>query len=142
MFESCKLIFLIVKKLISRLLLGMKLRGNGSLKRSCRLLSRSLINLVQGCDSSMSIIQFQADDRLANGSSIHTMSALLLQLLQASAYGAVARVRALRSSVLEAEVMGVEGEEKLDIAREVSLTLGAALITGSESLLGRYRLGV
>jgi hypothetical protein len=70
------------------------------------------------------------------------MSALLLQLLQASAYGAVARVRALRSSVLEAEVMGVEGEEKLDIAREVSLTLGAALITGSESLLGRYRLGV
>lgn len=49
------------------------------------------------------------------------MSALLLQLLQASAYGAVAKVRDLRSSVLEAEMMGVEGEEKLDIAREVSL---------------------
>jgi hypothetical protein len=48
------------------------------------------------------------------------MSALLLQLLQASAYGAVAKVRALRSSVLEAEIMGVEGEEKLDFAREVS----------------------
>jgi len=47
------------------------------------------------------------------------MSALLLQLLQASAYGAVAKVRALRSSILEAEVMGVDGEEKLDIAREV-----------------------
>jgi len=47
------------------------------------------------------------------------MSALLLQLLQASAYGAVAKVRALRSSVLEAEVMGVDGEEKLDIAQEV-----------------------
>jgi hypothetical protein len=90
----------------------------------------------------MSFIRYQADDRLANGSSIHTMSALLLQLLQASAYGAVARVRALRSSVLEAEVMGVEGEEKLDIAREVSLPLGSALIIGSESLLGRYRLGV
>jgi len=69
----------------------------------------------------MSSSQYQADGRLANGSSIHTMSALLLQLLQASAYGAVARVRALRSSVLEAEVMGVEGEEKLDVAREVSL---------------------
>ena len=51
------------------------------------------------------------------------MSALLLQLLQASAYGAVTRVRALRSSVLEAEVMGAEGEEKLDIAREVSFFL-------------------
>jgi cohesin loading factor subunit SCC2 len=68
----------------------------------------------------MSFLHCQTDDRLANGSSIHTMSALLLQLLQASAYGAVARVRSLRSSVLEAEVMGVEGEEKLDIAREVS----------------------
>jgi hypothetical protein len=70
------------------------------------------------------------------------MSALLLQLLQASAYGAVARVRALRSSVLEAEVMGVEGEEKLDIAREVGLLFRAVLMIGSESLLGRYRLGV
>jgi hypothetical protein len=70
------------------------------------------------------------------------MSALLLQLLQASAYGAVARVRALRSSVLEAEVMGVEGEEKLDIAREVGLLSRAVLMIGSESLLGRYRLGV
>jgi hypothetical protein len=70
------------------------------------------------------------------------MSALLLQLLQASAYGAVAKVRALRSSVLEAEVMGVEGEEKLDIAREVGLLFRAALMIGSESLLGRYRLGV
>jgi hypothetical protein len=90
----------------------------------------------------MSFIRDQADDRLANGSSIHTMSALLLQLLQASAYGAVARVRALRSSVLEAEVMGVKGEEKLDIAREVSLLFGAVLIIGSQSLLGRYRLGI
>jgi len=71
----------------------------------------------------MSSSQYQADCRLANGSSIHTMSALLLQLLQASAYGAVTRVRALRSSVLEAEVMGAEGEEKLDIAREVSFFL-------------------
>jgi hypothetical protein len=70
------------------------------------------------------------------------MSALLLQLLQASAYGAVARVRALRSSVLEAEVMGVEGEEKLDIAREVGLLFRAVLMIGSESLLGRYRFGV
>ena len=67
--------------------------------------------------------QHSADQRLANGSSIHIMSALLLQLLQASAYGAVARVRALRSSVLEAEAMGVEGEEKLSIAREVRLLL-------------------
>jgi cohesin loading factor subunit SCC2 len=71
----------------------------------------------------MSSLQFHADDRLANGSSIHTMSALLLQLLQASAYGAVVRVRSLRSSVLEAEVMGAEGEEKLDIAREVGSIL-------------------
>jgi len=70
------------------------------------------------------------------------MSALLLQLLQASAYGAVARIRALKSSVLEAEVMGVEGEEKLDVAREVSLLFRAVLMLGSESLLGRYRLGV
>jgi cohesin loading factor subunit SCC2 len=66
------------------------------------------------------ILRSLAYNRLANGSSIHTMSALLLQLLQASAYGAVAKVRALRSSVLEAEIMGVEGEEKLDFAREVS----------------------
>ena len=56
--------------------------------------------------------------RLANASSIHTMSALLLQLLQASAYGAMAKVRSLRASVLEAEIMG--GEEKLDAAQEVS----------------------
>lgn len=90
----------------------------------------------------MSFIQYQANRRLANGSSIHTMSALLLQLLQASAYGAVARIRALKSSVLEAEVMGVEGEEKLDVAREVSLLFRAVLMLGSESLLGRYRLGV
>jgi len=76
--------------------------------------------MVRGCDSSTFPLLGQADRRLANGSSIHTMSALLLQLLQASAYGAVARVRALRSSVLEAEIMGVDGQEKLDIAREVS----------------------
>lgn len=49
------------------------------------------------------------------------MSALLLQLLQASSYGAVARVRKLRASLLEAEILE-SGGEKLDILQEVGHT--------------------
>lgn len=39
-----------------------------------------------------------ADIRLSNGSSINTLSALLLQLIQASSHGVGDRIRKLRSS--------------------------------------------
>lgn len=57
--------------------------------------------------------------RIPNGKSIHTITALLLQLVQASAFGAVARVRKLRSSAAEAEILGVN-QQKLDVVEEVS----------------------
>jgi cohesin loading factor subunit SCC2 len=56
--------------------------------------------------------------RLAGGSSIHLMSALLLQLLHASGHGVIARVRKLRARALDAEVMEA-GAEKPDVAQEV-----------------------
>ena len=57
---------------------------------------------------SVSIYISSADSRIVNGKSIHTITALLLQLVQASAFGAVGRVRKLRSSVTEAEILGVD----------------------------------
>lgn len=53
---------------------------------------------------------------------MHMMSALLLQMLQASAFGAIAQVKKLRAKVLDAEVLGAS-EEKLDAAEEVSRLL-------------------
>jgi cohesin loading factor subunit SCC2 len=53
--------------------------------------------------------------RIVDGKSIHTITALLLQLVQASAFGAIKR---LRSSVAEAEILGVT-QQKLDVAEEV-----------------------
>ncbi|WWC90225.1 uncharacterized protein L201_005158 [Kwoniella dendrophila CBS 6074] len=54
---------------------------------------------------------------LANGKSIHTLSALLLQLIQASAYGTIDRVRKLHASSAEAEMMG-SSEKKVDVQEE------------------------
>lgn len=48
--------------------------------------------------------------RLANGNSIHTISALLLQLIQASAFGVTGRVRKLRLSKLDIETTGPRGD--------------------------------
>ena len=56
--------------------------------------------------------------RLTGGSSIHTMSALLLQLLQASGHDVIAKVRKLRSRALDAEVLG-DGAERVDVDQEV-----------------------
>ncbi|WVW81234.1 hypothetical protein I302_103225 [Kwoniella bestiolae CBS 10118] len=54
---------------------------------------------------------------LANGKSIHTISALLLQLIQASAYGTIDRVRKLHSSAAEAEMMGVS-DKRVNVQEE------------------------
>ncbi len=54
---------------------------------------------------------------LANGSSIHTVSALLLQLIQASANGVTARVRKLRSSIIVMELSTPESK-RLDTMEE------------------------
>jgi hypothetical protein len=63
------------------------------------------------------------------------MSALLLQLLQASSYGAVARVRKLRASLLEAEILE-SGGEKLDILQEVGgMFRDQQLRSGSQDML-------
>lgn len=59
--------------------------------------------------------------RLANGSSIHTISALLLQLVQASTHGVASRIRKLRSSLLEMET-GEDGG-KIDTLEEVRCSL-------------------
>ncbi|WRT63186.1 uncharacterized protein IL334_000089 [Kwoniella shivajii] len=50
---------------------------------------------------------------LSNGKFIHTISALLLQLIQASAYGTISKIRKIHSSAEEAEMMGVP-ENKAD----------------------------
>lgn len=55
---------------------------------------------------------------------MHMMSALLLQMLQASAFGATAKVKKLRAKVLDAEVLGTT-DEKLDIFEEVSCVMSA-----------------
>jgi hypothetical protein len=63
------------------------------------------------------------------------MSALLLQLLQASSYGAVARVRKLRASLLEAEILE-SGGEKLDNLQEVGgMFRDQQLRSGSQDML-------
>lgn len=56
--------------------------------------------------------------RLANGKSIHALSALLLQLVQASAYGAMAKIRKLHSSAADMEVLDRPAEEKKDMEEE------------------------
>ncbi|OCF60187.1 hypothetical protein L486_02867 [Kwoniella mangroviensis CBS 10435] len=56
---------------------------------------------------------------LANGKSIHTVSALLLQLIQASAHGTIDRIRKLHSSAAEAEMMGMS-DKKVDVPEEES----------------------
>ena len=57
------------------------------------------------CASQQFALFLSADitGRLPDGSSIHAISSLLLQLIQASAFGVSARIRKLRSSVMETE---------------------------------------
>ncbi|KAK8844801.1 hypothetical protein IAR55_006651 [Kwoniella newhampshirensis] len=62
-------------------------------------------------------IHAQTRYQLANGKSIHTISALLLQLIQASAFGVVARVKKLHSTAADAEVMGTPAS-KVDLQEE------------------------
>ncbi|WVQ94119.1 hypothetical protein IAU59_001197 [Kwoniella sp. CBS 9459] len=52
--------------------------------------------------------------QLANGKSIHTISALLLQLIQASAYGTISRIKKLHSDAAEAEMMGAQSKGDVD----------------------------
>ncbi|WWC57550.1 uncharacterized protein I303_100082 [Kwoniella dejecticola CBS 10117] len=54
---------------------------------------------------------------LTNGKSIHTISALLLQLIQASAYGTIERIRKLHAAAAEAEMMGIN-DTKVNLAEE------------------------
>lgn len=49
---------------------------------------------------------YSAEIRLANGPSIHTVSALLLQLIQAAAFGVTKRVRKLRSNLAFLSLQG------------------------------------
>lgn len=60
----------------------------------------------------------QTHFQLANGKSIHALSALLLQLVQASAYGAMAKIRKLHSSAADMEVLDRPAEEKKDMEEE------------------------
>lgn len=48
------------------------------------------------------------------------MSALLLQLLQASGHGTIAKVRKLKAKALDAEVLESSGD-RTDVAQEVRL---------------------
>ncbi|KIR53758.1 cohesin loading factor subunit SCC2 [Cryptococcus gattii Ru294] len=60
----------------------------------------------------------QTHFQLANGKSIHALSALLLQLVQASAYGAIAKIRKLHSSAADMEVLDKPAEGKRDVEEE------------------------
>ncbi|KIR30957.1 cohesin loading factor subunit SCC2 [Cryptococcus deuterogattii LA55] len=60
----------------------------------------------------------QTHFQLANGKSIHALSALLLQLVQASAYGAIAKIRKLHSSAADMEVLDKAAEGKRDVEEE------------------------
>lgn len=56
---------------------------------------------------------YSAEIRLANGPSIHTVSALLLQLIQAAAFGVTKRVRKLRSNLAFLSLQGDTGSQSL-----------------------------
>ncbi|EAL23165.1 hypothetical protein CNBA5100 [Cryptococcus deneoformans B-3501A] len=60
----------------------------------------------------------QTHFQLANGKSIHALSALLLQLVQASAYGAMTKIRKIHSSAADMEVLDRPAEEKKDVEEE------------------------
>ncbi|WVR03096.1 hypothetical protein IAU60_000086 [Kwoniella sp. DSM 27419] len=55
--------------------------------------------------------------QLGNGKSIHTISALLLQLIQASAYGTAARVRKLHSTAADMDIVDPQAP-KVDVTEE------------------------
>lgn len=55
-----------------------------------------------------------------NGNSIHTITALLLQLIQASTHGVAGRIRKIRINVDRED--GIEGS-KADFLEEVSIDL-------------------
>ncbi|KAL7420405.1 Sister chromatid cohesion protein 2 [Cryptotrichosporon argae] len=77
------------------------------------IIEEILGSLVKISEQSNAQTRFQ----LADGSSIHVLSALLLQLIQASAHGVAARVRKLRASILELEAMD-KATDKLATAEE------------------------
>ncbi|WVQ82810.1 hypothetical protein IAT38_004942 [Cryptococcus sp. DSM 104549] len=60
----------------------------------------------------------QAWFQLANGKSIHTIAALLLQLIQASAYGVADKVRKLHSQAAEMEIVDDQAAPKVDPVEE------------------------
>lgn len=70
--------------------------------------------------------------RLEGGKSVHITTALLLQLLQASAFGAISRVEKVRAKVTSAEAMGADGD-KLDLAAEVRLIISFSLTIFQEA---------
>ena len=61
---------------------------------------------------------FVLSSRLANGTSIHTISALLLQLVQACAFGVTDRVRKIRSTGSVEEPDGQKTSERADALEE------------------------
>nr|XP_019013987.1 uncharacterized protein I206_00064 [Kwoniella pini CBS 10737]OCF52768.1 hypothetical protein I206_00064 [Kwoniella pini CBS 10737] len=76
---------------------------------------------------------------LPNGRSIHTISALLLQLIQASAHGTIDRVRKLHSNAVEAEMMGTD-TQKMEVQEEETRMCASALDSALKSarIVGGY----
>lgn len=76
--------------------------------------------------------------RLVDGSSIHTISALLLQLIQASAFGITTRVRKLRSTIMEMEATMPSADRADTLEEEIRL---CAEVTESASKSARVVAG-
>ncbi|TYJ53043.1 hypothetical protein B9479_006320 [Cryptococcus floricola] len=75
----------------------------------------------------------QALFQLSNGKSIHAVSALLLQLIQASAYGAVAQVKKVYTASTEMEVFDRQETEKVDTVAEESRICGETIESALKS---------
>lgn len=67
--------------------------------------------------------------RLPDGSSISTLTALLLQLIQAASHGVGSRIRKLRSSRLDLEGIGSPQPEQPNLADEVGGHIERVLTT-------------
>ncbi|WVQ72222.1 hypothetical protein IAR50_001771 [Cryptococcus sp. DSM 104548] len=84
----------------------------------------------------------QALFQLSNGKSIHALSALLLQLIQASAFGSVGQVKRAHTAASNMEVLDKPETEKIDPAAEESRvcteTIESAL--RSATMVGSYIL--
>ncbi|ORY23265.1 hypothetical protein BCR39DRAFT_549569 [Naematelia encephala] len=73
-------------------------------------------SVVNVSDQSKAQTRYQ----LPNGTSIHTLSALLLQIIQASAFGVSDRIRKLRSNAIDQRPVAGDEEEKIDVAERES----------------------